>query len=63
MIIHLLLSAKEIEKLRAISQQSYKKEFSGKIACEPGETVPESAMVPPTDEEIKEVVKKMLTGK
>jgi hypothetical protein len=60
-----VISAEDIEKLRAISQQSYGKNFSSKIACETGSSNPtqEPTKEVPTDEEIREVVKRMLSGK
>ncbi|MBI4546507.1 MAG: class II aldolase/adducin family protein [Ignavibacteriae bacterium] len=57
-----LLSPEDIEKLRAISQQSYGKDFSSKIACESGDVTGESSIPTPTDEEIRELVKRMLSG-
>ncbi len=54
------LSTSDIEKLRAISQQSYGRDFSGKIACE---TEDNGATTVPTDEEIREIVRQMIQKK
>jgi len=54
-----VLNSAYIEKLRAISQQSYGKEFTGKLACEPRE------QVEPThdaEEELRELVRRMIRG-
>jgi L-fuculose-phosphate aldolase len=62
------LSPEDIEKLRAISQQSWGKDFSQKIACEtscPNGDLPrqeDTSLSSPSDEEIRELVKKMLKG-
>lgn len=54
------LTQEEVEKLRAISQQSYSKDFSNKIACETSCSNEEKSVTSPSDEEIRELVKKML---
>ncbi len=51
------LSSAQVEKLRAISQQSYGKEFSGKPACE---TRDQSHAEIPTGEEIRFIVRQMI---
>ncbi len=62
------LSPEDIEKLKAISYQSWGKDFSQKIACETScqgkelqrhEDISPSS---PSDEEIRELVKRMLKG-
>jgi L-fuculose-phosphate aldolase len=55
-----LLSAEEIEKLRAVSQKSYGKDFTDKIACVPNapDHIQESS---PSDEDIRELVRRMLS--
>lgn len=55
-----LLSQEDIEKLRAISQQSYGKDFSSKIACETSCAKVDNSVSSPSDEDIRELVKKML---
>ena len=55
-----ILSASDVEKLRAISKQAYGKDFTGKIACEPDDG---SMMAVPTDEEIREIVRQMIQKK
>ena len=55
-----LLSYEDIEKLRAISQQSYRKDFSNKIACETSCTKEDNSVSSPSDEDIRELVRKML---
>ncbi len=54
------LSPEDIEKLRAISQQSWGKDFSEKIACETSCAIEDNSVSSPSDEEIRELVKKML---
>jgi len=54
------LSPEDIEKLRAISQQSWGKDFIGKIACETSCAKEDNSVSSPSDEEIRELVKKML---
>jgi L-fuculose-phosphate aldolase len=54
------LSPEDIEKLRAISQQSWGKDFIGKIACETSCAKDDNSVSSPSDEEIRELVKKML---
>jgi L-fuculose-phosphate aldolase len=54
------LTQEEVEKLRAISNQSYGKDFSNKIACEASCSNEEKSVTSPSDEEIRELVKKML---
>jgi len=54
------LSPEDIEKLRAISQQSWGKDFSEKIACETSCAKEDNSVSSPSDEEIRELVKKML---
>ncbi len=55
-----LLSPEEIEKLRAVSQKSYGKDFTDKIACNPKAAEhPEEST--PSDEDIRELVRKMLS--
>lgn len=56
------LTAEQVEKLRTISQKAYGKDFSQKVACEPASTNESDSSRVPTDEEIREVVKKMLNG-
>ncbi|MBI1802952.1 MAG: class II aldolase/adducin family protein [Ignavibacteriae bacterium] len=51
------LSSSEVEKLRAISQRAYAKDFSDKIACEPESG---NSNEVPTDEEIREIVRQMI---
>ena len=58
-----LLSPEDVEKLRAISQKSYGKDFTGKPACEPGDSITESSLQTPTDEEIRELVRQMIGSK
>lgn len=58
-----LLSSEEIEKLRSISRQSYGKDFSGKIACEPSAADERASGPVPSDDEIRELVRQMLQGK
>jgi len=55
-----LLASPDIEKLRAISRESYGKDFTGKIACEPNDA---GAAQVPTDDEIREIVRQMIQGK
>ena len=57
------LSTDDIAKLRAISEQSYGKDFSGKIACEPSSTSEQSFSDVPSDEEIRSIVRQMIQGK
>lgn len=57
------LSPEDIEKLRAISQQSYGKDFSQRIACEPSLADPSASDVAPSNEEIREIVRQMIQGK
>lgn len=54
------LSPEDIEKLRAISQLSWGKDFSEKIACETSCSSEEKSVSSPSDEEVKELVKRML---
>ncbi|MBI4811345.1 MAG: class II aldolase/adducin family protein [Ignavibacteriales bacterium] len=54
------LTPEDIEKLRAISQQSWGKDFSEKIACETSCAKEDNSVSSPSDEEIRELVKKML---
>jgi L-fuculose-phosphate aldolase len=54
------LTQEEVEKLRAISNQSYGKDFSKKIACETSCSSEEKSVTSPSDEEIRELVKKMI---
>jgi L-fuculose-phosphate aldolase len=57
-----ILSPEDVEKLRAISQQSYGLNPSGKLACEPaGEKPSETPAFP--DEDIREVVREMIHRK
>jgi L-fuculose-phosphate aldolase len=56
------LTAEQVEKLRKISQQTYGKDFSNKVACEPEQSSEQVSSQVPTDEEIREVVKKMLNS-
>jgi L-fuculose-phosphate aldolase len=58
------LTAEEVEKLRTISQQSYGKDFSSKIACETScareeDSVP-SSPESNSDEDVREIVRQML---
>jgi L-fuculose-phosphate aldolase len=54
------LSPEDIEKLRIISQQSYGKDFSGKITCNTSCTSEEKSVTSQSDENIRELVRKML---
>ena len=54
------LSSEQVEKLRAISQKAYGKDFSGKPACDTDH--PASAEVP-SDEEIRSIVRQMIQGR
>lgn len=56
------LSSEDVEKLRAISQKSYGKDFTGKLACEPGDPKADNLLQTPTDEEIRELVRQMIGG-
>ncbi|MBI5020130.1 MAG: class II aldolase/adducin family protein [Ignavibacteriales bacterium] len=56
------LNQEEVEKLRAISNQSYGKDFSNKIACQTSCSSEEKSVTSPSDDEIREIVKKMLTA-
>lgn len=58
-----VLSAEDIEKLRSISQQSYGKDFSSKVACETSDLNKDDSSTAPTDEEIRELVRQMIQGK
>jgi L-fuculose-phosphate aldolase len=51
------LSSTEVEKLRAISMQSYGKDFSGKPACASDDG---SSVQLPSDEEIRSIVRQMI---
>jgi L-fuculose-phosphate aldolase len=55
-----ILSSEDIEKLRAISQKAYGKDFSGKTACESSDSTDAQ---PPSDDEIREIVRQMIQGK
>lgn len=55
-----LLTPKQVQKLRAISQQAYGKGVSNKIVSEPNDSAKTEVNAIPSDEEIREVVKKML---
>jgi len=50
-----LLSPEEIEKLRAISMESYGKDFSGKITCTTNDNVEQ-----PSDDDLRLIVRNML---
>jgi len=54
------LSPEDIEKLRAISQQSYGKDFANKIACETSCSDEEKSVPSTSTEDIRELVRKML---
>ncbi|MBI5476708.1 MAG: class II aldolase/adducin family protein [Ignavibacteriales bacterium] len=56
------LTQEDVEKLKAISNQSYGKDFSKKIVCETSCSSEEKSVTSPSDEEIRELVKKMLTA-
>jgi L-fuculose-phosphate aldolase len=56
------LTTEQVAQLRKISQQAYGKDFSAKVACEPSSSRDPVSSQVPTDEEIREVVKKMLNG-
>jgi L-fuculose-phosphate aldolase len=58
-----VLSAEDISKLRAASLESYGKDITKSIACEPGSSENYSSMNPPDDEEIRELVRQMIQGK
>lgn len=51
------LSASDVEKLRAIRQQAYGKDFAGKPVCETGNR-PQAEI--PSDEEIRSIVRQMI---
>jgi L-fuculose-phosphate aldolase len=51
------LSSEQVEKLRAISQQAYGKDFTSKPACD---TEDASSDQVPTDEEIRSIVRQMI---
>ena len=51
------LSSEDVEKLRAISQQAYGKDFSVKPACEPDAAAETNI---PNDEEIRSIVRQMI---
>jgi L-fuculose-phosphate aldolase len=57
-----ILSARDVEKLRAISQQSYGLNPSGKPACEPGDT-PAADIPSFPDKEIRDAVRDMIHRK
>lgn len=57
------LSVEDVDKLRAISRQSYGKDFSGLIACSPARDGDQSAPETPSDDAIREVVREMLQSK
>jgi L-fuculose-phosphate aldolase len=57
-----ILSPEDVEKLRAISQQSYGLNPAGKLACEPGGGRPAGTTAPP-DQEIREAVREMIHRK
>ncbi|MDI6765443.1 MAG: class II aldolase/adducin family protein [Bacteroidota bacterium] len=54
------LSPEDIEKLKAISQQSWGKDFSERIACETSCSSEEKSVNSSSDEDIRELVRKML---
>ncbi len=54
------LTAEDIEKLQALSQETYGKDFSGKIACETGPGPCEASRTEYTTEDILTVVRTML---
>ncbi len=51
-----LLSAQDIEKLKAISEESYRKDFSGKLACETCDDI----SMPDSEEEIKLFIRTLI---
>jgi L-fuculose-phosphate aldolase len=55
-----LLSQEEIEKLRAISQQSYGKEISEKIACTPSFTNENATQVVQSEDDVSRIIRQML---
>jgi L-fuculose-phosphate aldolase len=57
-----ILSARDVEKLRAISQQSYGLNPSGKPACEPGDN-PAADIPSFPDKEIRDAVREMIHRK
>ncbi|OLD61780.1 MAG: hypothetical protein AUI33_14190 [Ignavibacteria bacterium 13_1_40CM_2_61_4] len=54
------LSTEDVRRLREISQQSYGKDFSGKVACQTGDAQ-DTTPVTPSDEEIREIVREMIS--
>jgi L-fuculose-phosphate aldolase len=58
-----LLSPQDIEKLRSVSQASYGKDFSGKVACETNREEEIPSVSSPSDDEIRELVRHMIQAK
>ncbi len=57
-----LLSQEEIEKLRSISQQSYGKDFSEKIACIPSVSSNDVLTSQQSEADIRQIVREMLNS-
>ena len=55
-----LLSSEDIAKLRAISQTSYGKDFSGKVACETNREEGTRSVNSRNNEEIRELIRQMI---
>ncbi len=57
------LSPEQVEKLRSVSVASYGKDFSGLVACAAGAPALGPETPPPSDEELRELVRQMIGGK
>jgi len=57
------LSPGDLERLREISQRSYGKDFSQRIACEPSRPSASDPDVAAADEDIREIVRQMMQAR
>ncbi len=57
------LTPEDIDKLKAISIESYGKDLDGKLSCETGSSENSDSNKTPSDEEIRELVRQMIQGK
>ena len=54
------LTSENIDKLRAVSKESYGKDLNLKLACETGSSEETHSVIAPSDEEIRELVRQMI---